>query len=56
MKFDVEKLARAAKAELATLDGADRAERNAAAARLSKLGPEQQLFGAGLQVVRQEEA
>jgi hypothetical protein len=54
--FEVEKVATAAEAELALLEEEDRAERDAAAKRLSKLAPEQQLFGAGLQVVREEDA
>jgi hypothetical protein len=52
--FDVDRVAAAAKAELALLDEDDRAERGAAAERLAKLPSEQQLFGAGLRVVQEE--
>jgi hypothetical protein len=55
-EFDIEKVATAAKAELELLDEEDRPEREAAAERLSRLPAEQQLFGAGLQVVREENA
>jgi hypothetical protein len=54
--FDPARVEVAAKAELALLEEEDRAEREAAAQRLSKLPAEQQLFGAGLQVVREENA
>jgi hypothetical protein len=52
--FDAEKVVQAATAELALIGEEDRDERMAAAARLAKLPAEQQLFGAGLQIVRQE--
>jgi hypothetical protein len=55
-EFDIERVARAARAELALVDEEDRPEREAAAKRLSKLPAEQQLFGAGLQIVREENA
>jgi hypothetical protein len=55
-EFDVEKVATAARVELELLDEDDRPEREAAAGRLSNLPAEQQLFGAGLRVVREEEA
>jgi hypothetical protein len=51
----VDKVLAAAKAELAMLDAEDRAEREAAADRLAKLPMEQQLFGAGLRVVREKD-
>jgi hypothetical protein len=55
-QFDIEKIAQAAEAELAPFDEDDRAEREEAATRLVMLPAEQQLFGAGLQVVREENA
>jgi hypothetical protein len=54
--FDPTEVAGVARAELALLDEEDRAEREAAAKRLAKLAPEQQLFGASLQIVREEDA
>jgi hypothetical protein len=48
--------AAAARVELALLDEDDRAERNAAAERLTKLPAQQQLFRAGLRVIREEDA
>jgi hypothetical protein len=56
LSFDPTEVAAAARAELALLDEDDRAEREAAAVRLAKLAPEQQLFGAGLQAVREVDA
>lgn len=55
-QFDIEKVAQAADAELALLEDEDRSERESAAERLLNLPPQQQLFGAGLQVVSEENA
>jgi hypothetical protein len=55
-RFDVDSVAAAAKAELSLFDEEDRVEREAAAERLAKLPAEQQRFGAGLQLVREETA
>jgi hypothetical protein len=54
--FDAATAMNAAKAELAMVDDKDRAEREAAAMRLAALTPAQQLFGAGLSVVKAMEA
>jgi hypothetical protein len=50
-RFDARTVREAAVAELAQIDEADQRERDAAAARLSRLSDEQALFGAPLKVI-----
>ncbi|MDP8942662.1 MAG: hypothetical protein M3N16_00850 [Actinomycetota bacterium] len=55
-QFDAERAVASARAELAMIEEEDRSEREAAAARLERLEPEQRLFGAGMHVVSGERA
>lgn len=50
-RFDADMVKTTAQTELAQIDQADQAERDAAADRLSRLGDEQALFGAPLKVI-----
>lgn len=54
--FDLATAMSAAKAELAMVDKEDREEREAQAKRMAALPAEQQLFGAGMSIVRLKEA